>query len=697
MKVYHGARKEMWHNNVVWTKGTMEKKQGTQKRKGVCGDAAATQPQSQGASSSQSPSQSQAWHLTMAASYLLQFPTSLQQDTCQVAAELLLRCAAQQTAMPGSQSHATCAEPNRPQPVHQQVHQQQILDVPDLKPHGICITWDKGANWDSKGRHEFPIKTDELPDIDPEFITYLKGLKNKDIGAHVLGAKRFLSLVCMQSQGAITNHSLLEVMLGCYHSGTMDAIMNSELMSSNRTWSRPLNTALRHMVEHLKIKCGRRKLFNEKAELDQMLLETLKRHSKLETKEKKKERRAKKKKDAASIKLFASVKRIKKAVKKAMKQLQALVAKATAAGVTSAEVRAACNTLLVGIIFHNGFAGRSYEWSALQHQKVNKAINIDHLEYLICSEYKTDEQYGDLAKYLFNGTIQALRCYMQLPGNHNGLLLQPATSSAKQVSISYCMERFNKLFLKKYHPTKVNLLRKYFHTVLHNQACLGQVFGLLKKVDAHSLAMAKNVYTTCTPEDDAKLGKYLFEQVFGAAVEWPQLEECLSDEDDITALQQHCKDNHGHDGGGEDDGDEGGCCEESMCFCDDDDEGGCCEEGGEEEDPVEASDMEANIIGEPGSEPEEVAKRGRPPKFSVKEKDWLISQTMLYNCNQMFPPNKAPSSTVIDTIILEGKTTNVLHEMPDVDKEGYHQKVRHVLRWHRPAKFKPDGGSEQTS
>ena len=44
---------------------------------------------------------------------------------------------------------------------------------------------------------------------------------------------------------------------------------------------------------------------------------------------------------------------------------------------------------------------------------------------------------------------------------------------------------------------------------------------LMRKVDAHSAAVAMKVYATRTAGDDAKLGKYLHEQLFGEPVNWP--------------------------------------------------------------------------------------------------------------------------------------------------------------------------------
>ena len=193
-----------------------------------------------------------------------------------------------------------------------------------VAPNEICSSWVKPSNWGSRERHGFPMKKKDLPLLDGDFMKYLKKLKNGTLSANVLGARRFLALLSLDGKGSLSDYSLLELMLGCYKHGAMDEILNNtELCSAERTWSRPMTTALNHMLHHLKILCGRQKLIEEKNDIDQMAIETLKAHTRQETKAKKTERRAKKRKDAATLKCIAPIKKIKKAVKKAMKKLQA--------------------------------------------------------------------------------------------------------------------------------------------------------------------------------------------------------------------------------------------------------------------------------------------------------------------------------------------------------------------------------------
>ena len=63
---------------------------------------------------------------------------------------------------------------------------------------------------------------------------------------------------------------------------------------------------------------------------------------------------------------------------------------------------------------------------------------------------------------------------------------------------------------------------------------LVQSVWAFEKVDAHSSQVAKDIYTASTPEDEAELGKYLFEEGRGSAVEWPDLDDSIEDSSDIV-------------------------------------------------------------------------------------------------------------------------------------------------------------------
>ena len=154
---------------------------------------------------------------------------------------------------------------------------------------------------------------------------------------------------------------------------------------------------------------------------------------------------------------------------------------------------------------------------------------------------KTVDTYDILAKYVPPGSFEAMKTYIGLPGKKTTLFLEPTSSESQYVSVAQHLKRFGKIFLKSEDPPNCNLIRKQFHTVLLRKSREGEAMKLMSKVDAHSAQIAMAVYATTTAADDAKLGKYLYEELFGNPVEWPSsdmlsLEESIDLSQDMTQL-----------------------------------------------------------------------------------------------------------------------------------------------------------------
>jgi hypothetical protein len=178
---------------------------------------------------------------------------------------------------------------------------------------------------------------------------------------------------------------------------------------------------------------------------------------------------------------------------------------------------------MVGIIYYNSFAGRSGEWQAMLGGHVLGQIQAGK-DFLLCHQHKTADTYGALAKYVPPGSMDAMHVYLQLPGKESVLFLEPANPDSKCVSVSQHLHRFGTIYLPGHVPANCNLIRKQFHTMLLRSCREGSCMELLSKVDAHSAEVAKKVYCTTTAADDAKLGKFLYESLFGSPVMWPSEE-----------------------------------------------------------------------------------------------------------------------------------------------------------------------------
>ena len=230
--------------------------------------------------------------------------------------------------------------------------------------------------------------------------------------------------------------------------------------------------------------------------------------------------------DGLRLENFPSKPDVQSAVLQSMRDLDAVVTNACGFNpYPSARLIPAANACMVGVWYFNGFMGRSGEVQRLPLDHVRAQLS-EGKEYLICPDHKTAKVYGDLAKYLFPGTIKAMQAYMGLhavyPGEQTFMI---ASEPGKIASIATSLKKFAVTYfhqLSSLDYPHVNLIRKMYHTVLMRLTRNPIVLNLLSKVDAHSPGIAAKVYVTRTPKDDAALGKILFETVVGEPVAWPE-------------------------------------------------------------------------------------------------------------------------------------------------------------------------------
>ena len=111
--------------------------------------------------------------------------------------------------------------------------------------------------------------------------------------------------------------------------------------------------------------------------------------------------------------------------------------------------------------------------------------------------HKTARVYGDLARWLAPGTVQAMQCDACLPRDEIiTTFLVPPTVNSDQVQIPEVLLRFSKKFFPedRTRPT-VNLLRKWYHTELLNMTeTHDALLRLMQKSDGQSASTGRNHY-----------------------------------------------------------------------------------------------------------------------------------------------------------------------------------------------------------
>jgi hypothetical protein len=139
--------------------------------------------------------------------------------------------------------------------------------------------------------------------------------------------------------------------------------------------------------------------------------------------------------DAGLLEAFPTVDAMKLAVTKGMKQLICIKAKYAACEQLPPPAQAEATSIMIGIIWLNGFGGRKMEWEVmtLEHFSQQMAKGFD---YLVCDVHKTSHVYGSLAKYLAPGTMAAMQMYASLPRKGGfQYLLVPAEETTARVNV----------------------------------------------------------------------------------------------------------------------------------------------------------------------------------------------------------------------------------------------------------------------
>ena len=211
--------------------------------------------------------------------------------------------------------------------------------------------------------------------------------------------------------------------------------------------------------------------------------------------------------------------------------------------------RALANSCLVGAILLDTFMGRSYEWEVASYQHLCEQLE-QGVDWILCRKHKTSGTYGDLAKFLSPGLVEALKAYMSLPRpDKSGNFLLPASGSGK-----LCMHSSIRTFANRFLPQDkakptVNLIRKLYHTTLMKLSDTKEKLQeLMVLIDAHSKAVQKKHYCLRDPEDHVKLAKQLVKTVIGETVPWPTEEDTkafFEKKDELTTWLEDIIDGQG--------------------------------------------------------------------------------------------------------------------------------------------------------
>lgn len=409
------------------------------------------------------------------------------------------------------------------------IHKLTALVTEALQPKGVevpmpkvdlselCATWTHHMLGKDKKRHACPIKcaTMDLEDFKQYLVSI--SLDQSTVKIQLENISRFFKLLDVES-GDFTH---IGILCAVYQEAVLKAMLASQVLHPSHTWSLKVVSALDHYCSFLLLECGRKRWGEASRCINQLMMESLVPAKKRCAHYRNLASNAKNRADAIRLDALPPRDRMLEGVRAAMLDLLTIAREYKGSTDMSWKARAAANTAMVGIVFVNGFAGRSGEWEAMLAAHVREQLSAGK-DFLICTVHKTMKQYGDVGKWLSPGTIAAITDYLTLPRPCDKYFLNAAKATGgKKISIAGCLRRFGAIYFTGFEAPTCNLMRKMFHTEMHKVSRLDECMELLSKVDKHSPKVAKDVYVVRSAASDAELGKLLFKHVMGNPVEWP--------------------------------------------------------------------------------------------------------------------------------------------------------------------------------
>jgi hypothetical protein len=183
--------------------------------------------------------------------------------------------------------------------------------------------------------------------------------------------------------------------------------------------------------------------------------------------------------DAERLQALAPIPVLKEAVKQAMGDIYVVWQHFKENNEASEQLRIIADVAAIGILFCNGFAGRSKEWNTMETSKVFKAI-AEGKDYLTTTNHKTVAKYGEIGKWVAAGTWAALKLYIELPRDHGNDRL---IIGSRRV-VHKLLAKFGAVYTPGHQAPSTNLLRKLYPTTIHNESAKAMAF--VARLDAHT-------------------------------------------------------------------------------------------------------------------------------------------------------------------------------------------------------------------
>ena len=407
--------------------------------------------------------------------------------------------------------------------------------APRVKFTPEALAWNVGAESEDGRRSSWPLLPNREVPLQ-KFFVYLvnaKGLEDNSAQGHLLRMTYFFGMFDLP-----TEFSQEGFMAALFSSGVAEQWAALPIMSPERPATRNMMTAVLHYVDFLILNCERRQHREACRCLTLLKADVLKPLCRRTLKARAIDENRLREEDGEKLRKLPKPEVLREAVREAMIDLHHVWEECRARGATTLYNKGIANTIMIGLVFCNSYAGRPGEWARLRRCQVEEMIN-NKQTLLTFKRHKTAWKYGSLGRHVPPGNRAAMAKMLDIHPATAELFFDPPRLETKVVQCGALLTRFSAVYTPEYQPCQATLMRKLFHSKAVEDRTADRVLKELCEADKHSLWVGKHNYVAANAAQDARRTAAVFRAVLGDPVNWPTPEELSAGKErSIARLQQ---------------------------------------------------------------------------------------------------------------------------------------------------------------
>ena len=476
---------------------------------------------------------------------------------------------------------------------------------PPVKFTPEALAWNVGAESEDVRRSSWPLLPNRKVPMQ-SFFVYLvnaKGLEDLSAQGHLLRMTYFFGMFDLP-----TEFSQEAFMAALFSSGAAEQWAALPIMSPERPTTRNMMTAVLHYVDFLILQCERRQHREACRCLNLLRADVLKPLCRRTLKARAIDENRLREEDAERLLKLPKAEVLREVVREAMIDLHHVWEDCRARGAPTLYNKGIANTIMIGLVFCNSYAGRPGEWTRLRRCQVEEMIN-DEMTLLTFKKHKTAWKYGSLGRHVPPGNRAAMAKMLDIHPATAELFFDPPRLETKLVSCNALLRRFSAVYAPEYQPIQATLMRKLFHSKALEEPTADRMFEELCKADKHSLKVGKRNYVAANAAQDARRTAAVYKVILGDPVSWPTAEELSAGKERSMARLQQWVSRMGRH------------AETGPCGAEQSDEGDEDDEEDEGHEPSEEGEQKAEQ-GDEGEAEEVDARATRSKRKRIGEGQW---------------------------------------------------------------------------